>query len=74
MVHQINSIFPQSRPSVAIVPNNKGGSISTRSTRQSQAAHVLLANQNNLAFSQNGPQTGKTILKIVSTFARILCL
>ncbi|XP_046453754.1 kinesin-like protein KIF2A isoform X1 [Daphnia pulex] len=46
-----------SRPSVAIVPNNKGGSISTRSTRQSQAAHVLLANQNNLAFSQNGPQT-----------------
>ncbi|EFX70810.1 hypothetical protein DAPPUDRAFT_327800 [Daphnia pulex] len=34
-----------------------GGSISTRSTRQSQAAHVLLANQNNLAFSQNGPQT-----------------
>lgn len=46
-----------SRASVAIVPNNKGGSVSTRSTRQSQAAHVLLANQNNLAFSQNGPQT-----------------
>ena len=36
--------------------------MSTRSTRQSQAAQVLLANQNNLAHShsQNGIQSGNT--------------
>jgi len=45
-----------SRASVAIIPNNKGGSVSTRSTRQTQAAQVLLANQNNLVHSQNGAQ------------------
>lgn len=58
IVRNIPSKLPApTRQSVAIVPNNKGSSVSTRSTRQTQAAQVLLANQNNLAHSQNGGQS-----------------